>query len=67
MMVYVSEHKKYFASSKVPEGCKPMKLSGTEVRKRLLTGEDIPAWFSPPQVVKLLREASFEKEIFNVN
>jgi sulfate adenylyltransferase len=32
-----------------------MKLSGTEVRRRLREGIDIPEWFSPPHVVKILR------------
>lgn len=28
------------------------KLSGTEFRKRLRSGEEIPEWFAFPQVVK---------------
>jgi len=35
-----------------------LKLSGTEVRRRLRTGEDIPEWFSYSQVVKILRKAN---------
>jgi len=31
-------------------------LSGTEVRRRLRTGEDIPEWFSFKEVVSILRE-----------
>merc|ERR1719317_1864234 len=58
MMVYSKEHDKYFPINKVPEGVKPMKLSGTEVRRRLRTGEDIPEWFSYSQVVKILRKAN---------
>jgi len=58
MMVYSMEHDKYFPINKVPEGVKPMKLSGTEVRRRLRTGEDIPEWFSYGQVVKILRKAN---------
>ena len=38
-----------------------MKLSGTEVRRRLREGIDIPDWFSPPHVVKILR-AKFESD-----
>ena len=34
------------------------KISGTEVRRRLETGEEIPAWFSAPDVIKLLRKAN---------
>jgi sulfate adenylyltransferase len=36
-------------------------LSGTEVRRRLSNGEDIPQEFSRPQVAALLREALFEE------
>jgi ATP sulfurylase len=31
-----------------------MKLSGNEVRRGLREGIDIPEWFSPPQVDKIL-------------
>ena len=31
-------------------------ISGTEVRKRLMSGDEIPEWFSPPDVVRVLRE-----------
>lgn len=58
MMVYSKEHDKYFPVNAVPEGVKPLKLSGTEVRRRLRTGEDIPEWFSYGQVVKILRKAN---------
>lgn len=58
MMVYTPEHDKYYPVNNVPEGLKQMKLSGTEVRRRLNTGEDIPAWFSFPDVVKILRKAN---------
>ena len=32
-------------------------LSGTEIRRRLAEGEQIPEWFSPPEVVGILRSA----------
>jgi len=56
MMTYVADHNKYYSIKQVPEGLKPTSISGTEVRKRLKTGEDIPEWFSPKNVVKILRE-----------
>merc|ERR1719192_1472186 len=56
-MVYTPEHERYYPVNKVPEGLKQMKLSGTEVRRRLKTGEEIPEWFSFPDVVKILRQA----------
>jgi len=38
-------------------GVKPVKLSGTEFRRRLRAGEDIPEWFAFKSVVDVLREA----------
>jgi len=38
------------------KGIKPAKLSGTEFRKRLRSGEEIPEWFAFPSVVKTLRD-----------
>lgn len=57
-MVYLEKEKKYFPRSAVPPDVKPLKISGTDVRRMLKTGEDIPEWFSPPRVVKILREAA---------
>jgi len=37
-------------------GIKPHKLSGTEFRKRLRSGDEIPEWFAFPGVVKVLRD-----------
>lgn len=57
MMLFAPEDDKYYPASKVPEGKKVLKLSGTEVRRRLRTGEEIPEWFSFGDVVKILRQA----------
>lgn len=35
-----------------------MNISGTELRKRLRVGGEIPEWFSYPEVVKILRESN---------
>ncbi len=61
MVVYVEKDKKYYLSSEIPKDSKPLKLSGTEVRKRLREGIDIPDWFSPPEVVSILRH-KFESD-----
>ena len=47
----------YYPNNAVPDNLRVLKLSGTEVRRRLKTGEEIPAWFSFPEVVKILRVA----------
>jgi len=54
-MVYVQELDEYKARSEVPEGVKILTLSGTELRRRLKEGIDIPEWFSYPQVIEELR------------
>jgi sulfate adenylyltransferase len=41
---------------------KSLSLSGTEFRKRLKTGEEIPEWFAFPAVVKVLRESAVAEE-----
>jgi len=57
MMVYSPDDDLYYPSNEVPKEKKVLKLSGTEVRRRLQTGEEIPSWFSYPKVVEILREA----------
>ena len=56
-MVYVPERNVYLGKEEVQKGEKTETLSGTEVRKRLQTGADIPEWFSFPSVVSILRQA----------
>merc|ERR1719436_1156514 len=57
-MVYSPDDDCYYPSNEVPKEKKVLKLSGTEVRKRLKSGEDIPEWFSFPEVVKILRKTN---------
>jgi len=39
------------------QGKKVAKLSGTEFRRRLRSGEEIPEWFAFKSVVDILRDA----------
>ena len=57
-MVYVQEKAQYFPANEVPEGDTILDISGTELRRRLREGLDIPEWFSFPQVVSELRRTS---------
>tara|TARA_S200000501_G_scaffold128592_1_gene121495 strand:- start:17498 stop:19180 length:1683 start_codon:yes stop_codon:yes gene_type:complete len=57
MMVYVLEKNKYYEINNVPKNCKSLNISGTEFRQKLENGDDIPDWFSYPEVVKQLRRA----------
>ncbi len=55
MMVYVKEKAEYMPVDEVPEGLTTLNISGTEFRRRLAEGLDIPEWFSYPKVVEELR------------
>jgi len=57
-MVYVQEKAQYYPSNEVPEGSTVLDISGTELRRRLREGIEIPEWFSFPQVVTELRRTS---------
>ena len=57
-MVYVQEKAQYYPANEIPEGSTVLDISGTELRRRLREGLDIPEWFSFPQVVAELRKTS---------
>lgn len=54
-MVYVQERVQYEPADEVEEGATVLNISGTELRRRLAEGLDIPEWFSFPEVVAELR------------
>ncbi len=56
MMVYVPSEDTYMPVDEVPEGTETLNISGTQLRERLATGEEIPEWFSFPEVVAELRK-----------
>ena len=56
-MVYVRESRGYVPDDEVQPGQHCLKISGTEQRLRLAQGEDLPAWFTPPEVAAELRRA----------
>ena len=57
MMVYVENKAEYVAADETEPTDKVLNLSGTEFRRRLREGLDIPEWFSYPSVVNELRRA----------
>jgi sulfate adenylyltransferase len=57
-MVYVQEKAQYVPRNEVAEGDTVLDISGTELRRRLREGLEIPAWFSFPEVVSELRRTS---------
>ncbi len=54
-MVYVQDRAQYEPADEVEEGATVLNISGTELRRRLNEGLEIPDWFSFPTVVKELR------------
>jgi len=57
-MVYVQERAQYEPRDEVEEGATILDISGTELRRRLREGLEIPEWFSFPEVVAELRRTS---------
>ncbi|MEX2519451.1 MAG: bifunctional sulfate adenylyltransferase/adenylylsulfate kinase [Paracoccaceae bacterium] len=54
-MVYVQDRAEYQPADEVEEGSTILNISGTELRRRLQEGLEIPEWFSFPEVVTELR------------
>ncbi len=57
LMVYVQERAQYAPIDQVKEDETVLNISGTELRRRLREGLDIPEWFSYPEVVTELRKS----------
>ncbi len=55
MMVYVEERAQYAPVDEIIKGESVLNISGTELRRRLYEGLDIPEWFTFPKVVEALR------------
>lgn len=56
-MVFVADQNRYLPVNEVQNQSAILRISGTELRRRLREGEEIPAWFSYPKVVSELRLA----------
>ncbi|MFT7523415.1 MAG: sulfate adenylyltransferase [Candidatus Paceibacteria bacterium] len=54
-MVYVQDRMQYEPANEVEKGLTVLNISGTELRRRLNEGLEIPEWFSFPTVVEELR------------
>ncbi len=54
-MVYCEDRGEYMTKAELPEGARILDLSGTELRRRLREGADVPEWFSYPDVIRELR------------
>ena len=57
MMVFSQDKAQYIPASEINENERILNISGTELRRRLREGLEIPEWFSYPEVVKELRKS----------
>src|SRR6201987_5758143 len=57
MMVYLEDQDRYVPDNEVPDGARVLNISGTELRRRLNEGGEIPGWFTYPEVVQELRRS----------
>jgi len=57
LMVYVEDRAEYMPIDETTSDQKVLNISGTEFRRRLQEGRDIPDWFSYPKVVEQLRKS----------
>ena len=56
-MVYVEDLDSYVPDDEVPAGTRVLSISGTEQRRRLNEGLELPAWFTPAAVAAELRRS----------
>ncbi len=57
MIVYVKDIQDYMPIDEVPESMEVLNISGTEQRRMLRDGEEIPSWFTYPSIVEELRKS----------
>ena len=55
-LVYVKEKKSFIGVDEVPKNLTALTVSGTELRKFLDEGKEIPEWFSYPEVISELQK-----------
>jgi sulfate adenylyltransferase len=55
-MAYVQDQDAYYPEDEIPSGARTLNISGTELRRRLAEGRDIPAWFTFPAVARELQK-----------
>jgi sulfate adenylyltransferase len=57
MMVYLEDEDRYIPQNEVKPGARVLDISGTELRRRLNEGRDLPGWFTFPDVAAELRRS----------
>ena len=57
MLVYLEDQDAYVPEDEVPPGSRVLHISGTELRRRLAEGREIPSWFTFPEVLRELQRS----------
>ncbi len=57
MMVYIEELDTFVPEDEIPKGMRELNISGTELRRRLNEGREIPHWFTFPEVARELKRS----------
>lgn len=57
MLVYLEDQDTYVPEPEVPAGARVLNISGTELRRRLAEGRELPAWFTFPEVARELQKS----------
>ena len=55
MVTYIEDMDAYLPEDEVPQGARTLNISGTDLRRRLQEGREIPVWFTFPEVADELR------------
>ncbi|HUO81693.1 MAG TPA: bifunctional sulfate adenylyltransferase/adenylylsulfate kinase [Gammaproteobacteria bacterium] len=54
-VVYLEDRDEYVPEDEVPTGARTLDISGTDLRRRLNEGRELPAWFTFPEVARELQ------------
>ena len=54
-MVYVEDQDTYVQENEVPAGVRTLNISGTDLRRRLSEGRELPSWFTFEEVARELQ------------
>lgn len=65
-IAYSGDRGKYVGTDELKEGEKTERISGTEFRRLLAAGEEIPEWFSFPESIKFLRQSTARRQASGV-
>jgi sulfate adenylyltransferase len=57
MLVYAPDLDTYLEEDKVTAGTRVVTVSGTELRRKLSSGDELPEWFTYPEVARELRRS----------